>query len=78
MVLFLSLLPLGYAVMFFLFVQQRQIVLCNWWEILFGKILSGPVINRFVKVFSVVPTEIRDSNIFVYCSMMISFGLHSR
>ena len=27
--------------------------------------------------FSVAPAEIRASNIFVYCSMIVSFGLHS-
>ena len=28
--------------------------------------------------FFVAPAETRDSNIFVYCSVMVSFGLHSR
>ena len=28
--------------------------------------------------FSVAPAEIRDSNIFLNCSMIVSFGLHSR
>ena len=29
-------------------------------------------------IFSVAPAEKRDSNIFLYCSIIVSFGLHSR
>ena len=29
-------------------------------------------------IFSVAPAELRDSNIFLYCPIIVSFGLHSR